>query len=191
MHLCNNKTRKLSDLSKFWFHVDKLLSVHFYHTINTGTYIVLIFNHSNQNLDHSALGYNSFHPHWPYSDEVGKSHHWLTEQCSPWLSGAVPESSLAHIVCYTHLQWQFCHPSLIDCWVIAVWAWLTDGVLSSVPVPLQLRVITLVAYSLQEHGPDTFDYLPFLNVTLFLHSLSRFLLFCLSTWFLCCSRQTF
>lgn len=133
------------------------------------------------------IGRNSFHPHWPCSNEVGKSRRWLTEQCSPWLSRALPQRRRPVWLCYTHLRWLFCHPSLIDCWVIAVWAWLTDGVLSSVPVPLQLRVITLVAYSLQLHGPGTFDYLPFLNITFFLHSVSRFLFFSALVLDFCCS----
>lgn len=34
------------------------------------------------------------------------------------------------------------HRGLIDCWVIAVWAWVSGGVASYVPGPLHLRVIT-------------------------------------------------
>lgn len=77
----------------------------------------------------------------------------LQRRCSVWL-------------CYTHLLGCFrffSQPSLIDCRVIALWGCLTDGVLSPVSVPLHLRVITLVAYSLQLHGPATFYYLPFVT----------------------------
>lgn len=61
----------------------------------------------------------------------------------------------ATLVCWA-VSVFFTQPSLIDCWVIAVWGCLTDGVLSPVSVPLHLRVIILVAYSLQLHGPATF-----------------------------------